>query len=93
MEITEELQGKAIIWASYTHGIQQIASALRDRFGPEAVATYYGATPQDERQAIVDKFQEPDSELRFFVGQPLTGGMGITLTAANTVIYYNNSYD
>ena len=93
MEITDELQGKAIIWASYTHDIQQIASALRDRFGPEAVATYYGDTPQDERQAIVDRFQEPDSELRFFVGQPLTGGMGITLTAANTVIYYNNSYD
>ena len=41
----------------------------------------------------MDRFQEPDSELRFFVGQPLTGGMGITLTAANTVIYYNNSYD
>jgi SNF2 family DNA or RNA helicase len=93
LEITEELQGKAIIWASYTHGIQQIASALRDRFGPEAVATYYGETPQDERQEIVDRFQDPDSELRFFVGQPLTGGYGITLTAANTVIYYNNSYD
>jgi len=93
LEITEELQGKAIIWASYTHGIQQIASALRDRFGPEAVATYYGDTPQDERQEIVDRFQDPDSGLRFFVGQPLTGGYGITLTAANTVIYYNNSYD
>ena len=93
LEITEELQGKAIIWASYTHGIQQIASALRDRFGPEAVATYYGDTPQDERQEIVDRFQDPGSGLRFFVGQPLTGGYGITLTAANTVIYYNNSYD
>jgi len=31
--------------------------------------------------------------LRFFVGQPKTGGYGITLTAANTVIYYSNSYD
>jgi SNF2 family DNA or RNA helicase len=31
--------------------------------------------------------------LRFFVGQPRTGGYGITLTAANTVIYYSNSYD
>ena len=93
LDITEELQGKAIIWASYTHGIQQIASALRDRFGPEAVATYYGATPQDERQAIVDQFENPYSKLRFFVGQPLTGGMGITLTEAKTVIYYNNSYD
>ena len=93
LEITDELQGKAIIWASYTHDIQQIASALRDRFGPEAVATYYGDTPQDERQAIVEKFQDKDSPLRFFVGQPRTGGYGITLTAANTTVYYSNSYD
>jgi SNF2 family DNA or RNA helicase len=27
------------------------------------------------------------------VGQPKTGGYGITLTAASTVIYYSNSYD
>ena len=92
-EITDELQGKAIIWASYTHDIQRIADALRDRFGPEAVATYYGETPQDERQDIVTKFQDKNSPLRFFVGQPRTGGYGITLTAANTVIYYSNSYD
>jgi SNF2 family DNA or RNA helicase len=91
--VTEELQGKAIIWATYTHDIQQIASALRDRFGPEAVATYYGDTRQDERQETVDKFQDKDSSLRFFVGQPRTGGYGITLTAANTVIYFSNSYD
>jgi SNF2 family DNA or RNA helicase len=93
IEITDELQGKAIIWASYTHDIQRIADALRDRFGPEAVATYYGETPQDERQDIVTKFQDKNSPLRFFVGQPRTGGYGITLTAANTVIYYSNSYD
>lgn len=93
LEITDELQGKAIIWASYTHDIQQIASALRDRFGPEAVATYYGATPQDERQEIVERFQDKLNPLRFFVGQPKTGGYGITLTAANTVVYYSNSYD
>jgi SNF2 family DNA or RNA helicase len=93
LEITDELQGKAIIWASYTHDIQQIADSLRDRFGPEAVATYYGATAQDERQEIVERFQDKLNPLRFFVGQPRTGGYGITLTAANTVVYYSNSYD
>ena len=93
LDITEELQGKAIIWASYTHDIQQISSSLRDRFGPESVATYYGATPQDERQEIVNTFQDKNSPMRFFVGQPRTGGYGITLTAANTMIYYSNSYD
>ena len=93
LEVTEELQGKAIIWASYTHDIQQITDTLRDRFGPDSVASYYGETPQDERQEIVQTFQDKDSPLRFFVGQPKTGGYGITLTAANTVIYYSNSYD
>jgi SNF2 family DNA or RNA helicase len=93
MSITDELQGKAIIWASYTHDIQQIADTLRDRFGPDSVALYYGETPQDKRQEIVERFQDVNNPLRFFVGQPRTGGYGITLTAANTVIYYSNSYD
>ena len=93
MSITDELSGKAIIWASYTHDIQQIGQTLRDRFGPDSVALYYGATPQDERQEIVSRFQDVNDPLRFFVGQPKTGGYGITLTAANTVIYYSNSYD
>jgi len=57
------------------------------------VASYYGETLQDDRQAIVNRFQDPDSPLRFFVGQPRTGGYGITLTAAHTMIYYSNSYD
>lgn len=27
------------------------------------------------------------------MGHPKTGGFGLTLTAANTVVYYSNSYD
>ena len=93
MEIIEETQGEAIIWATYTFDIKNIAKVLRAKFGASAVATYYGETPQDERQEIVTKFQDPNSDLLFFVGQPKTGGYGITLTAASTVIYYSNSYD
>jgi SNF2 family DNA or RNA helicase len=93
LDICEEVQGKVIIWATYTYDIQQIANALRDRFGPDAVATYYGETPQQERQEIVERYQDLEDPLRFFVGQPRTGGYGITLTAASTVIYYSNSYD
>ena len=53
---------------------------------------YYGLTPQDQRQKNKDAFQN-DSKVRFFVGTPATGGYGLTLTAANTVIYYSNGYD
>ena len=53
----------------------------------------HGETPDSERQQIVETFQDRQSELRFLVGHPKTGGFGLTLTAANTVIYYSNSYD
>jgi SNF2 family DNA or RNA helicase len=56
------------------------------------VVDYYGLTPQDERQDNIRKFQN-DEECRFLVGTPQTGGYGITLTQANTVIYYSNGYD
>lgn len=94
MELVDEVSGKAIIWANYTHDILAIAEALRTRFEDSEVAeTFYGATAQDERQKIVNKFQDPESPLRFFIGQPKTGGFGLTLTEANTVIYFSNSYD
>ena len=93
LDTVEEVQGKVIIWAAWVHNVQEITDALRRRFGPEAASSFYGETPQDERQNIVDLFQDQTSPLRFFVGTPRTGGYGLTLTAANTVIYYANSYD
>jgi SNF2 family DNA or RNA helicase len=93
LDVVEEIDGKAIIWATWTADLLRITEALRKRFGPESAATYYGATVQDERQATIQRFQDPQNPLRFFVGQPKTGGYGITLTAASTVIYYSNSYD
>ena len=93
LEAVEETQGKCIIWATYTYDIKNIAANLSKLYGEETVATYYGATPQDERQEIVNRIQDPEDPLRFFVGQARTGGYGITLTQANTVIYYSNSYD
>jgi len=89
----EECSGKIIIWCNYTHDIKEIEKALSSKYGGDSVATYYGETKQEDRQATVDKFQDIHSPLRFFVGQPKTGGYGITLTAANTMIYYSNSYD
>jgi SNF2 family DNA or RNA helicase len=93
MDVLDGVSGKAIIWATYTHSIKQITEEIAKVHGPRSVAAYYGETPQDERQEIVNRFQDPSDPLRFFVGQPRTGGYGITLTEANTVIYFSNSYD
>tara|TARA_R100000687_G_scaffold29450_1_gene24544 strand:- start:16 stop:810 length:795 start_codon:yes stop_codon:yes gene_type:complete len=93
LDICDEIQGKALIWATWTRDIRSIAEALRDRFSVQAVATLHGETPDSERQKVVESFQDRQSELRFIVGHPKTGGYGLTLTAATTVIYYSNSYD
>ena len=92
MDILEETEGKAIIWAHYQWDIKDIIKEIVKVHGPGSVVDYYGLTPQDERQPNIKKFQS-DPKCRFLVGTPSTGGYGITLTAANTVIYYSNGYD
>jgi SNF2 family DNA or RNA helicase len=92
MDVLEEVEGKAIIWAHYQYDIKKIIKEIKKIHGPGSVVDYYGLTPQDERQGNIKKFQD-DPKCRFLVGTPSTGGYGITLTAANTVIYYSNGYD
>ena len=73
--------------------MERLAEILRKKYGENSVATYYGDTPQSERQNIITRFQDPDNELKYFISNPQTGGRGITLTEANVIIYYSNSYD
>ena len=93
LNILDEVDGKVIIWANYRFDIQNIQKTLAEKFGEETVATYYGDTKDKDRQDIVDRFQDKDSKLKYFVGNPSTGGYGLTLTAAHTVVYYSNTYD
>ena len=92
MDVLEEVEGKAIIWANYQHDISEIKKAIEKEYDEDYAVTYYGLTPQEDRQDNIRKFQS-DPKCRFLVGTPSTGGYGITLTAANTVIYYSNGYD
>ena len=92
MDVLEEIEGKAIIWAHYQYDIVNIIKNVVKKYGEGSIVDYYGLTPQEERQPNIKKFQS-DPGCRFMVGTPSTGGYGITLTAANTVIYYSNGYD
>jgi len=92
LEVLEELEGKAVIWAHYQFDVQTIVKAIQEKYGEKSVVTYYGLTPNEIRQSNIERFQTKD-ETRFLVGTPQTGGFGITLTAASTMIYYSNGYD
>ena len=92
MDIIEEVEGKAIIWAHWRHDIASIVKAIEKTY-PGSVMTYYGSTSTADRQKAIKEIQDPKSKVRFLVGTPQTGGYGITLTEANVMIYYSNGYD
>ena len=92
MNVLDETEGKAIICANYQLSVGEIIQKIIKEYGEDSYVHYYGLTSQEERQDNIRKFQN-DPKCRFLVGTPQTGGYGITLTQANTVIYYSNGYD
>jgi SNF2 family DNA or RNA helicase len=93
MDVLSEMEGKAVIWAHYRYDIEVIVEAIKKEYGDKSVVTYYGDTSTDDRQKAIKLIQDPNSPVRFIVGTPQTGGYGITLTGASTMIYYSNGYD
>lgn len=91
-EVLEETNGKVIIWATYLADIKAICEALKEEYGEDSFVTYYGEVSADDRVKAIQMFQDENSPVRFFVGNVQTAGKGITLTAANTVVYYSNNF-
>ena len=92
LETTEEMSGKCLVWSNFVPMIEDLIKAFEDRYGPNAVVNYYGNTSVENRKTAITRFQE-DPECRFFIGNPATGGMGITLTAASNEIYASNAFN
>ena len=93
MQLLEETEGKVIIWANYREDIKNIVESLKKAYGEASTVEYHGGVDATLRQDNIAQFQQVKGPTRFFVGNAQTGGYGITLTAANTVIYYSNNYD
>ena len=87
LDIISEIDSKIIIWARFRADIMAIQAALGD-----SAVVYYGDVSSDDRVIAVDRFQK-DPQIKYFIGQPQSGGIGLTLTAAQYAIYYSNSFD
>ena len=72
---------KVIVFSGFDEPVQKIAEA----FGPEAVVLT-GATKSDQRQSLVDRFQN-DPTVKVFVANLVAGGVGLNLTAATQVVF------
>lgn len=83
-EIVEEAGHKVIVFVPFTHALDAVATHLRKRW---SVATVDGRTSDTKRAEIFRDFQNaPDP--RILVAHPQTTAHGLTLTKADTTIWY-----
>lgn len=85
---------KLVVFARFipeVDAILQLAEKLLKPSGKKVVSIY-GAIKKEERGVIIEQFQkDPDTVL--IVGQIDTLGVGVTLTAADTCVYYSKTYN
>lgn len=87
-ELLLTIPRKAIIWAKYDIDIDNIRELCRK--AKLSHVTYDGRTSPEDRQFAKRSFQEGDAQ--FFIAKARAAGRGLTLTAADVAIYYNNPY-
>jgi len=81
--IKEQLESidKVVVFAHH----HDVVKGLKQAFGDSAVVLT-GQTAQADRQDAVDRFQR-DPAVKVFIGSITAAGVGLTLTAASTVIF------
>lgn len=80
---------KLVVFARFLPEVHAICGML-DGLGLQ-YGCIYGEIPQEERGRIVSEFQR-DPEVRVFVAQIQTAGLGITLHAASTAVFYSMDF-
>jgi len=80
---------KVVVFARFVPEIEAITKMLDKK--KVAHGLIYGATPMDARGDMVEAFQT-DPDVKIFVAQIQTAGLGITLHAADTAIFYSLDY-
>lgn len=84
-DIVEEAETKTIVFVPFVSSVNMVAEELTKRGFSTAVI--YGEVPKAERDMIFSSFQKLP-EPRVIVAQPAAMAHGLTLTAANTIVWY-----
>jgi SNF2 family DNA or RNA helicase len=85
-EALDETLNKVVVFVSYLHTIGVVTKFLNsEHISCEVIQ---GSVPARERSQIIDRFQTQESP-RVLVVQPQSAAHGITLTAADTVVFWS----
>lgn len=89
---------KLVVFAHHQDVIRRLSDGVNDVLtkvsGEDELLRYViltGSTPHEERQVYIDRFQE-DPDVRVFICSTMAGGVGITLTAANDVLFLEREW-
>jgi SNF2 family DNA or RNA helicase len=82
----KERKCSAIIWANFIYDIDMISSQLAQLNMP--FVRYYGELNSKTKKSAIKEFQNSKTPI-FFVGQPASGGVGLNLSKADTIIWYS----
>jgi SNF2 family DNA or RNA helicase len=85
MDILEQVEGKAIVWCRFKADVTAIMEAL-EKEKIKAVR-YDGSVETSERPDTIKRFE---TEAKFLVGTPATGGTGLDLSCADTMVFYSH---
>ncbi|MCI5066576.1 DEAD/DEAH box helicase [bacterium] len=88
-EIIDGQNGKVVLWTNYVKNVRELTRRY-ERYG---ALPYSGEQNTEERDRAVRAFQDRESDVRLLVAIPAAGGVGITLTAAQTAIYLEKTWN
>lgn len=83
MDIIESTDRTIVVFSQFGQMVNLISARLK--LAGISHCCYTGKTPKSLRPSMIDKFQA--GEYKVFVGTIAAGGVGITLTAASTVVF------
>lgn len=86
-EIVEERGENIVLWTNYLGNIRELVQRY-ERYGARP---YSGEVSTEDRERFVKEFQ--NREIKILVAVPAAGGVGITLTAAQTAVYLDKTWN
>ncbi len=86
-EVIEEGDA-AIIFTQYREMGHLLESMITEKLR-QPVQFLHGGTPALGRDAMIERFQKPGSDIRLFILSLRAGGLGLNLTAANHVFHFD----
>lgn len=91
-EIVNELvdgDQKVVVWTNFRRNIKELC----ERYKKYGARPFSGEVTPVDRDRYIKEFQSKESGSKVLVAVPAAGGVGITLTAANTCVYIDKTWN